>query len=100
MNSGISEEVKKEIEWKIKQLNYLETNENYRILDNENKQLKEDNQIIKQKLEKIDEIYLKHNPVIEYGSQSAPKPDSPQITTGKPRPTLENELKEILGEKK
>ena len=35
VKEGISDEVKKEIEWKIGQLNYLEKNENYEILDNE-----------------------------------------------------------------
>jgi len=32
-----TKEVKEEIEWKIGQLNYLENNENYEILDNETK---------------------------------------------------------------
>ena len=57
---------------------------------------KDENDNLKQKLEKIEKVYLKHNPKITYGSQEAPRNNSPQITHGKLRPKLEDELKEIL----
>jgi len=106
---------------KMKQILDSQNNE----LEQENKQLKEELDamikhkimfehsfsevnhkvnILKQKLEQIKKLYLKHNPKVTYGSQekpihesvSAPQKDSPQITHGKLRPTLDEGLKEIL----